>query len=200
MAKHLTMAELEAGLVAVSPSPKDSGRLELIVRRPAVGRREILDEGDLDLAVGLAGDTWHQRPSSRTADRSPHPEMQLTVMNSRVIDLIAGDRARWPLAGDQLYIDLDLSADNLTPGTQLAIGAAVIEVTGQPHTGCDRFASQFGVEAMKFVNSASGRSLNLRGINARVRVPGRIRAGDLAVKVSAIFTTNRGAAESRSYS
>jgi hypothetical protein len=177
------MAELEAGLAAVSPSPQDSGRLELIVRRPAVGQREILDEGDLDVAVGLVGDMWSTRPSSRTPDRSPHPDMQLNVMNSRAIELIAGGRERWPLAGDQLYVDLDLSAENLVPGTRLAIGTAVIEVTSQPHTGCGKFVSHFGVDATKFVNSATGRQLNLRGINARVAIPGRIRAGDSVRKV-----------------
>jgi hypothetical protein len=182
MAKHLTMAELEAGLAAVS-SPADGGRLELIVRRPAVGEREILEEGDLDLAVGLVGDTWNRRGSSRTPDRSPHPDMQLTLMNARAVDLIAGARARWPLAGDQLYVDLNLSVDNLTPGTQLAIGPAVIEVTAQPHTGCHKFTSHFGVDATKFVNSDFGRRLNLRGINARVVVPGRIRAGESVRKV-----------------
>ena len=177
------MTELEAALAALAPSPKDAGRLELIVRRPAVGEREVLDEADLDLTVGLVGDTWNQRPSSRTPDRSPHPLMQLNVMNSRVVSMIAGERARWPLAGDQLYVDLDLSAGNLTPWTRLAIGTAVIEVTDQPHTGCGKFVSRFGVDAMKFVNSPEGRELNLRGINARVVVPGRIRSGEAIVKL-----------------
>ena len=177
------MTELAAALAALAPSPKDAGRLELIVRRPAVGEREVLDEADLDLTAGLVGDTWNQRPSSRTPDRSPHPYMQLNVMNSRAIDLIAGERGRWPLAGDQLYVDLDLSGENLTAWTRLAIGTAVIEVTDQPHTGCDKFASRFGVDAMKFVNSELGRELNLRGINARVVTPGIIRRGDVVRKV-----------------
>lgn len=182
--KHLTMTELEAGLPDVSQSPQDDGRLELIVRRPAVGEREVLDEGHLDTAVGLIGDTWNQRASSRTADRTPHPDMQLNLMNARAIALIAGDQGRWPLAGDQLFVDLDLSAGNMTPGTRLAIGDAVIEVTAQPHTGCGKFVARFGVDAMKFVNSTVGRTLNLRGINARVVVPGRIRAGDVVRKVA----------------
>src|SRR5688500_16235371 len=125
MAKHLTMEELEAGLAALSLSPSESGRLELIVSRPAAGEREVLDEGDLDPAVGLVGDSWSRRASSRTADRSPHPDMQLNVMSARAVALIAGSRERWPLAGDQLYVDLDLSAGNLTPGTRLAIGTAI---------------------------------------------------------------------------
>jgi hypothetical protein len=197
--EHLTMAKLEAGLAALAPSPKDEGRLELIVRRPAVGEREVLDEADLDLVVGLVGDTWNRRPSSRTQDRSPHPYMQLNLMNSRVADLIAGGRTRWPLAGDQLYIDLDLSAGSLTPWTRLTIGTAVIEITDQPHTGCDKFASRFGVDAVKFVNSSLGRTLNLRGINARVVVPGRVRSGDLVRKSAAAMPTNHGVAEARSF-
>jgi hypothetical protein len=116
------------------------------------------------------------------ADGSPHPDMQLNIMNSRVIALVAGARERWPLAGDQLYIDLDLSDDNLPPGTRLVLGRAVIEVTRQPHTGCHKFLARFGAGALKFVNSPAGRKHHLRGINAKVVQPGVIRLGDLATK------------------
>jgi hypothetical protein len=182
--RHLTRAELEAGLETMPPSPGDAGALELIVRRPGVGEREVLEEAQLDVADGLVGDTWKARPSSRTADGSAHPDMQINVMNARVARLIAGDTSRWPLAGDQLYVDLDIGAANLPPGTRLAIGAAVIEVTAEPHTGCGKFVERFGVEAMKLVNSANGRRLGLRGINARVVRPGTIRRGDVVRKVA----------------
>jgi hypothetical protein len=137
----------------------------------------------LDVAAGLVGDNWAVRGSTRTADGSSHPDMQLNIMNARVIDLVAQDRARWPLAGDQLYIDLDLSADNLPPGTRLALGSAVIEVTPEPHTGCQKFVSRFGLDAMKFVNSPTRKELRLRGINARVVQPGVIRVGDVVRKL-----------------
>jgi hypothetical protein len=184
------MAALQAGLQDVALSPKEAGRLEMIARRPAVGEREVLAEADLDAAVGLVGDTWAARPSSRTRDRSPHLDMQLNIMNARAIALIAGAPERWPLAGDQLYVDLDLSVANLGPGTRLTIGSAVLEVTAQPHTGCRKFMSHFGVEAMKFVNSSTGRALNLRGINAKVVVPGRVRVGDLVRKIPAGAVAN----------
>jgi hypothetical protein len=177
--RHLTMAELEAGLEEIRRSPKDEGTLDLIVRRPRVGERAVLDEGTLDLHDGLSGDTWKYRGSSRSPDGKAHPDMQLNVMNSRVAALVAQDRHRWPLAGDQLFVDLDLSASNLPAGTQLAIGEAVIEVTAQPHTGCQKFVARFGLDAMKFVNSPVGKELHLRGINARVVRPGAIRVGDL---------------------
>ena len=180
--KHLSLAELEAALPTALTSPKDEGTLELIIRRPAVGRREVLDTAELDPATGLVGDTWKMRSSSRTADGSAHPDMQINVMNSRVIAMIAVEESRWGLAGDQLYVDLDLSAANVPPGTRLAIGSAVIEVSDQPHTGCAKFVRRFGVDAMKFVNSPQGRSLNLRGINARVVTPGRIHKGDRVLK------------------
>jgi hypothetical protein len=182
-ATHLTTAQLEAALTSLSAAPKDLGRLDMIVRRPAVGEREVLEEGVLDLDEGLVGDTWRARPSSRMPDRSPHPEMQINIMASRVIDLLAGHRDRWALAGDQLFLDMDLSAANVPPGTRLAIGEAVLEVTPQPHTGCGKFVERFGADAMKFVNSPAGRSLNLRGINARVVQPGTVRVGDLARKL-----------------
>lgn len=178
MTRHLTMEELEAGLDEVRRSPRDGGVLELIVRRPRTDEREVLAEGELDPSEGLVGDSWKHRASSRTPDGSPHPDMQLNVMNSRAIALLAQGRDRWQLAGDQLFIDLDLSDENLPPGTRLALGAAVIEVTAQPHNGCKKFVSRFGLDAMKFVNSPVGKQLHLRGINAKVVRPGRIRVGD----------------------
>jgi hypothetical protein len=181
--KHLTAAELEAGLDEIRRSPKDAGPLELIVRRPRIDEREVLAEGELHPSEGLVGDNWCVRGSSRTSDGSAHPEMQLNIMNARVIALLAHDRERWPLVGDQLYLDLDLSRENLPVGTHLALGDAVVEVTAQPHTGCKKFVARFGLEAMKFVNSDVGRELNLRGINARVIRRGLIRVGNVARKI-----------------
>ncbi len=180
---HLSMPELEAGLGAILQAPKDAGRLDLIVRRPGVDQREVLDIAELDVRLGLVGDSWSTRGSSRTADGTAHPDMQLNIMSSRVIGLIARDRGRWQWAGDQLFLDLDLSAENLPPGTRLALGSAVIEVTDQPHTGCKKFVARFGMDAMKFVNSPLGRQLHLRGINARVVQAGSVRAGDTARKI-----------------
>jgi len=176
--------ELEVGLVDVGRSPKDNGALEMIVRRPDIGGREILQEGQLDLAEGLVGDSWKARTSKRTPDGSPHPDMQLNLMNSRVVALVSQDRSRWHLAGDQLYVDLDLSEGNLPAGTRLAIGSAVIEVTAQPHTGCSKFVERFGLDAMKFVNSQERKDLHLSGVNARVVRPGVIRAGDTVSKLT----------------
>jgi hypothetical protein len=183
LVRHLTMAELEAGLGQICQAPRDEGVLELIVRRPRVDEREILEEGQLDLVQGLVGDSWKMRSSSRTPDKSAHPEMQLNIINSRVISLVAQTKDRWSLAGDQLYLDMDLSTKNLPPGTQLSLGSAVIEVTPLPHTGCQKFVSRFGLDAMKFVNSSLGRELCLRGINARVIESGTIRRGQLVKKI-----------------
>jgi hypothetical protein len=176
--KHLTMDELQAGLDQIGRSPKDEGVLDLIVRRPQIGEREVLEQGELDPAEGLVGDNWRTRASARSADGSAHLDRQLNVMNSRVIALVAQAKDRWPLAGDQLFIDLDLSAANVPPGTQLAIGSAVIEVTAQPHTGCKKFVERFGLDAVNFVNSSLGKQLHLRGINAKVVQAGVIRIGD----------------------
>ena len=181
--KHLTMDELEAGLDAIRRSPKDAGVLALIVRRPQIEAREVLDEGHLDLVEGLVGDIWRTRGSSRTPDGSSHPDMQLTIMNARAIALVAQEKDRWQLAGDQLFIDLDLSAENLPPGTHLALGSAVIAVTAQPHNGCKKFMARFGRDALQFVNSPVGKQLKLRGINTKVVRPGVIRVGDVVKKL-----------------
>ncbi len=181
--RHLTAEELTAGLDEIRKSPADSGVLKLIVRRPATDQREVLDEGVLDPSQGLVGDNWLARGSRSTTDGSAHPEMQINIMNARVIALVAQDPQRWALAGDQLYLDMDLSPENLPPGTRLSIGSAVIEVTAPPHTGCKKFVARFGRDAMLFVNSGIGKQLNLRGINAKVIQAGTIRTNDIAEKL-----------------
>jgi hypothetical protein len=177
------MSELEAGLDEIRRAPKDQGILELIVRRPGVNDREILTEGELRLDEGLVGDSWKRRRSSSTPDGSPNPLMQLNIMSSRVIALVAPDRNRWQLAGDQLFLDMDLSAENLPAGTRLSLGSTVIKVTPPPHLGCQKFVARFGLEAMRFVNSPMGKQLHLRGINAKVVQAGMIRVGDVARKI-----------------
>ena len=181
--KHLTMEELKAGLDEIRRAPKDEGVVELIVRRPETEEREILDEGVLHPQEGLEGDCWKDRGSSRTTDGSPHPDAQITVMNSRVIALVAQDKDRWHLAGDQLFIDMDLSAENSPAGTRLSLGTALIEVTDLLHTGCGKFSSRYGPDATKFVNSPAGKELRLRGINAKVIQGGKIRVGEAVRKL-----------------
>ncbi|HEU4836603.1 MAG TPA: hypothetical protein VFS90_19380 [Pyrinomonadaceae bacterium] len=181
--KHLTMPELEAALDHLREAPKDEGVLQLIVCRPAVDERQILHEAELDPLKGLIGDNWIVRGSSKTPDGSPHPEMQINIMNSRVTALVARDKDRWPLAGDQLYIDMDLSKENLPAGSRIRVGSAVLEVSPLPHTGCHKFIARFGMEAMKFVNSVVGKELCLRGINAKVIEPGVVKVGQVAKKI-----------------
>jgi hypothetical protein len=180
---HLPYEQLEAGLEAIRQAPCDIGELKLIVRRPTTDAREVLNEGQLDVTVGLDGDNWKTRGSTRTKDGSSNPETQITVMNARVIALLSPDRDRWPLAGDQLYVDFDLSETNVPAGTRLAIGEAVIEVTPPPHTGCGKFAARFGKDAVKFVNSEQGKALHMRGINTKVIKSGPIRVGDVIKKI-----------------
>jgi hypothetical protein len=174
----MTAEQLEAGLDEVRRSPKNVGVLEMIVCRPNTGERRLLIEGQLDIVEGLLGDNWRARGSTSTPDSSANPDAQITIMNSRAATLVAQSKERWQLAGDQLIMDLDISVENLPPGTRLAIGSAILEVTAKPHTGCKKFVGRFGLPAMEFVNSPIGRALQLRGINTRVVQPGLIRVGD----------------------
>lgn len=174
---HLDLPALQAGLENIRRSPAERGTVELIVRRPAENAREVLSEARLDSANGLAGDNW--------LTGSGDPRCQVTLMNSRAVALIAGDRDRWALAGDQLYVDLDLSADNLPVGTRVQVGSAVVEVSDKPHRGCKKFAARFGLDALRFVNSEQGYALKLRGINCRVISDGVVRTGDPVRKLAA---------------
>lgn len=180
---HLSLAELEAGLGIIRQSPQDNGLLKLIVRRPKVDEREIVNEAELDLEEGLVGDTWKARGSKATPDGSANINAQITLMNMRAIALLAQDESRWALAGDQLFVDFDLSEANIPAGARIAIGSAILEVSATPHTGCAKFSERFGKDALKFVNSPDGKQLHLRGVNARVVQAGEIKVGDLVRKV-----------------
>ena len=172
---HLTTEQIDAGMEQVLRSPTDGGSLEKIVRRPDTGLRETVDEGVLDVDLGLVGDNW--------MSRSPDPVGQIAMMNSRFLSLIAQSEQRCELAGDQLIVDLDLSMENLPPGTRLAIGSAVLEIQGKPHTPCAKFSARFGQDALRFVSTPSGRELRLRGLYARIVQSGTARAGDTVTKL-----------------
>jgi MOSC domain-containing protein YiiM len=169
---HRTTAELDAGLPEILAAPRDAGTLALIVRRPSELRREILEAAELDLAVGMVGDRW----SIPTPTKTPHPNKQITLMSSRVIALIAG--GDWAPAGDQLFVDLDLTEANLPAGARLSINDVVLEVTPDPHTGCKKFAERFGVDAVTWTKAPANAHLRLRGIHARVVAPGTVRRLD----------------------
>ena len=184
MTKHLTRAELQAGLPHILESPRDDGVLEAIVVRPASGERLDVESCEISLAGGVHGDHWARGCWMSTEEDRPHPDVQVCIMNARCLALIAGERARWPLAGDNLIVDLDLSPENLPPGQRLRIGGATIEITAVPHTGCKAFAERYGQSAVVFVNGPRGRALRLRGVYARVVADGRITVGDRVVKVA----------------
>ncbi len=182
--EHRDLATLNAARDQILASPSDDGRVDLIVRRPRVDERETVAEATLDTAEGLVGDCWRARGSGSTPDGSANPKAQLTLMNSRVAALVAVSPERIPLAGDQFFVDFDLTAANVPPGTRLALGSAVIEVSDDPHLGCRKFFDRFGNDAHRFVNSKEDRELNLRGVNAFVVTGGTVRAGDAIRKAS----------------
>ena len=177
-----TTADFEAGLDHVRAAPSDEGTLERIVARPDNFERETLEQGFLDLEVGLVGDNWATRGCRLMEDGSSDPLRQVTLMSTRAAQLLCGDE--WERAGDQLYVDFDVSVENLPAGSRLAIGDAVIEITPPPHTGCRKFSDRFGVDALRMVGTPAGKALRLRGVNALVVVPGTVRRGDRVAKMT----------------
>ena len=177
---HLTTSELDRALDEIRQAPRDHGRIELLARRPRLGERDILDEATLDRGDGLLGDRWSLPDAPRK------PTKQLTLMNARVIRVLVPEPRDWPIAGDQIYVDFDLSEANVPPGTRLAIGQTVIEASTAPHRGCAKFGARFGEEVLRWVNSPTGYELNLRGINALVIEGGTIRRGDAIRKLQLV--------------
>ncbi len=184
MARHLGMAELEEGLSEILASPKDEGRLEGIVIRPEQNGRRELEHCEVSLKGGLHGDHWAKGCWKKTEDGQPHPDVQICIMNARCIAHIAQDHDNWAPAGDNLFIDMDLSPENLPVGQQLALGSAVLEITAEPHLGCAKFIQRYGKDACVFVNGRVGRANRLRGVYARVVKDGVVTVGDSVTKVT----------------
>ena len=184
MTKHRSLADLKVGLPDIEASPADHGVLRGIVIRPKSGERQELDSAEISLAGGVHGDNWAFGCWKSTDDGKPHPDVQICIMNARCIALIAGSRDNWAPAGDNLFMDLDLTRENLPVGQRLSIGSAIVEVTAEPHTGCANFVARYGRDATVFVNTGDGRRLRLRGIYARVVKDGRVAVGDAVVKVA----------------
>jgi MOSC domain-containing protein YiiM len=180
---YLTGAELNQGLEHIQNSPNDDGILQMIVIRPATNERVALEKCPISSKFGVHGDNWAIKCWKTLPDGSPHPEVQIAITNSRCIALLARDKSRMPLAGDNLYVDLNLSDDNLRAGQKLAIGSAIIEITAHAHNGCAKFKARYGPDAVQFVNSPIGKKLHLRGIYAKVVQDGVVQVGDRIMKV-----------------
>lgn len=173
-----TDRDLDIFLDDVRAAPRDAGSVVSIILRPGVDLREEVDEGILTVEDGLVGDDWRARASRASSDRYADANSQLTLMSTRVLAAICPDRSRWPLAGDQVLVDLDLSEENLPPGTRLTMGDAEVEVTPLPHTGCAKFSARFGSDALRWINNPTGRALRMRGMYVRVVRGGTIHVGD----------------------
>jgi MOSC domain-containing protein YiiM len=165
-------------LTAIQAAPRRDGRLEMIARRPAVDARETPESVRLDPTFGVEGDDWLERGSGSTPDGAADPTSQVTLISTRVLAAIEPDRTRWALAGDQLYVDFDVSLEALPAGSRIAIGEAVLEVSEKPHTGCAKFSARFGSDALRWINSPTGRVHRMRGVNTRVITGGTVRVGD----------------------
>jgi len=176
--------DLDRHLADVRGAPADDGIVALIVLRPDRDQREPVGQAVLDPALGVVGDNWVARGSRSMPGGVADPEAQVTIMSTRVLAAIEPDATRWPLAGDQIYVDADLSVESLPAGTRIAIGAALLEISEKPHTGCAKFSERFGSDALRWINSPVGRELRMRGVNARVVQGGTVRVGDTLRKVS----------------
>jgi len=175
--RDLTLAELNDSIGPILDSPTDGGTVEMLIVRPTENARITPESAEVSPELGMHGDHWSM------GKYREYPDIQIAIMNSRVLDLVSGGRDRWSLAGDNIIADLDLSQANLVPGQKLALGTAVLEITEEAHEGCKKFSSRFGADALRFVNLGRAKELRLRGIYARVVEPGTISVGDQISKL-----------------
>ena len=176
---HPSTEDLEARLAWLADAPKDGGAITGIVIRPRTNERVLLSECKVSPELGVHGDNW----ASGSHGETPNPSAQITIMNTRMIELLADEKERQALAGDQFFADMDLSKTNLKVGQQLRIGTAVLEIMSKPHLGCVKFSNRFGADALKFVNSEAGTEMRLRGVYASVISSGSIEVGNAIEKI-----------------
>ncbi|MBL1275715.1 MAG: hypothetical protein COB30_006485 [Ectothiorhodospiraceae bacterium] len=181
--KHATLPEIKEKMDWVLAAPKDNGRVELLVVRPAVNQRETPQQVMFTPQLGVVGDNWLADCWKKRPNGESDPEVQVAIMNARMIEVLTQDKALWPLAGDQLFVDLDLSENNLAVGDRLQIGATVLEITAEPHQGCGKFKQRFGAKAMAFVNSTTGDAHRLRGVYAKIVREGMVSVLDSITKL-----------------
>lgn len=180
--QHVTAQEIERRMSWVLDSPRDNGVVQLIVVRPQTDQRTVIDRAHFSPETGVAGDNWQHDCWKKLSDGHSDPDVQVAIMNARMIEVLASDPAHWPLAGDQLFVDFDLSTSNLSPGDQLKVGGAILEITAEPHRGCRKFKQRFGDHALHCVNSTQGDSHRLRGVYAKIIVAGNVETGDVISK------------------
>jgi MOSC domain len=180
--KYMTEQDIEQRMDWVLDSPTDRGRVELIVVRPKTNGRESLAQAEFSPEGGVAGDNWLTHCWKKTASGASDPEVQVAIMNARMIEVLAGDKSCWPPAGDQLFVDFDLGVENLRLGDQLEIGGAVLEIAAEPHRGCQKFKQRFGEAALHWVNSTQGDACRLRGVYANIISAGQVEVGDVIYK------------------
>ncbi len=180
---HPTLEQLELSLETIAASPSKQGTVELIISRPETGKRVVHTIGNFSKTGGLEGDNWANDCWKTLPDGKSDPIVQIAITNTRLLAAICPDKSRWPLAGDQIYTELNLSKTNLPVGTRLSAGTVILEITQEPHLGCSQYAEHFGKDSLKFTLTPRGRELNLRGIYAKVIKSGSINTGDRISKI-----------------
>ena len=173
--RMITLTELRDALPHVVAAPKTDAPIRGLCLRPALGQRVFPERISMTKAQGIPGERWATTPWMRLADGSPDPRIQVSILQSRVMDLVWQDRNQ-PHPGDPIVADLEMSEANLPVGTLLQAGTAVLRVSDVWNDPCAKWKVRYGTDAYDWVRSSP--HLRLRGILCAVEVDGEVGLAD----------------------
>jgi hypothetical protein len=164
-------------------APKDGAAISMLCLRPERNKRRVVDEITLTRENGIPGERWKDQPWLRTEDGAPHPGIQVSILQQRVLDLVWRDRENTVHPGDTFIADMDLSEANLPVGQVLEIGEAVLKVSEVFNDGCVKWKARYGREAKDWITMPGHPELRLRGVLCSIERDGIIREGDILRKI-----------------
>ena len=182
---EISRIQLDQALPDVMAAPKDRAAIGMLCLRPERNQRKFVDQIEVSPQKGIAGERWLESPWLTTPEGAPHPGIQISILQQRVLDLVWQDRENTPHPGDTFVVDMDLSHDNLPVGQLLSVGTAILKVSDVFNDGCVKWKARYGAAAKDWIVADDHPKLRLRGVLCSVERAGLLKAGDFLTKIAA---------------